>query len=238
MRGAVVAVEGPSGAGKSRAVAGAARRLDAVVLAEAYDRLRPPPPLVWRGPAELLRLERRLLREEARRYREARALAAGGRLVLADTGFLGPLTYVLGLATLRRAPPAVLDALRRDAAALAADGRWGTPDAVVYLQTPERERTRRAAGDPRGHPAALRARHRAVGRVERRFYRTRLAPRYGRRWRVVSGRGPPAAVATRVARAARRVAAAAARRRPPAPGPLLRALGPRAGRSETSPIRA
>ncbi len=235
MGGAIVSVDGPSAAGKSRAVRRAAAVLGAVPLPEAYDRLRPRPPLSWARPAELLGIERTLLREEGRRYREARALAADGALVLADTGFWGPLTYLRGLVALGQAPPELTRTLLGEARALAARGRWGLPDAVVLLRTPAAERDRRAAGDPEGHPVALRARHRAVGEVESGFYRRTVAPAFGPRYRSVRGTGSPSAIAARVARAAAQLRAEVGRSPPPPLGPLLRALGVRAGRSVPSP---
>jgi hypothetical protein len=203
MRGRVVAVEGPSAAGKSRVVRDVAPRIAAAPLAEAYDRLTPTVPLTWRTPAELYRLEHRLLREEARRYREARELADVGGLVLADTAFLGPLTYPWALARLGVAPRSVVLRLVEEARALARHGRWGLPDGFVYLRTPVVERRRRAAHDPHGHPAALQERHQRVGEEELRFYRTVIAPSFGRRFRFVSGEGAPPRVAVRVRRAVR-----------------------------------
>ena len=108
------------------------------------------------------------------------------------------------------------------ARALANRGRWGLPDAILYLDTPAGERALRARRDPVGHPADLRARHVRVAEEERRLYRTVLAPAFGHRFRVVSGRGLPSAVARRLATAARSVASA--RIPPPDLGPILDAL--------------
>ncbi len=178
-----------------------APRLAAAPLAEAYERLRPRPSLTWRTPGELLRQERRLLYEEARRYREARELTEAGVLVLADTGFLGPLTYTRALVAQGAAPHSLLVRLVDDARHLAAQERWGLPDAYVYLRTPLAERRRRAAHDPHRHPASLQPRHQAVGRVELELYRSAVAPSFGARFRFVSGRGPPSLVVGRVRRA-------------------------------------
>lgn len=227
MRAQVVAVEGPSAAGKTWAVRDVAPGLGAAPLAEAYDRLRPRPPLAWRTPAELLRTERRLLREEARRYREARELAEVGGLVMADTGFLGPLTYVSAVASAGQVPPSLAVRLVEEARGLARAGRWGLPDALVYLRTPPAVRRRRAARDPRGHPASLQRRHQEVGELELRFYRSTLARSFGPRLRFVSGDGPPALVAGRVRRAVGRLLAV--RSRPPPVGPILDALEAAAG---------
>jgi hypothetical protein len=228
MRGRVVAVEGPSAAGKSRAVREVAPALGAAPLAEAYDRLTPRPPLRWDSPEALLRLERRLLAEEARRYREARELAVAGALVIADTGFLGPLTYTQALVAHGWAPARVLVRLVEDARTLASEGRWGLPDAWVYLRTSPAERQRRAALDPRGHPASLRRRHERVGASELRFYRERVAPAFGIRFRFVSGTGAPGEVAARVRRAVARGVAGRGGPRPRV-GRLLDSLAPGPG---------
>lgn len=222
MRGRVVAIEGPSAAGKTWAVRDVAPGLGAAPLAEAYDRLRPRPPLAWRTPGELLRTERRLLTEEARRYQEARELAEVGGLVLADTGFLGPLTYAGAVVAHGLVPRSVVVRLVEEARGLAATGRWGLPDAFVYLRTPPAERRRRAARDPRGHPGSLQRRHQLVGEAELRFYRSAVAPRFGPRFRFVSGDGAPALVAGRVRRAVGRILSA--RSSPPPIDPILNAL--------------
>lgn len=198
-RGPIVAIEGPSAAGKSEAARRVALRSGAHRLDEAVERIRPVPSLRFASPGELLTLERILLAEESRRYRSALRTALAGGTVIADTGFLGPLTYTLGLVVLGLAPKSVLDQLLRDAASLGRRGGWGLPDAIVYLDTPAAERLRRAARDPRGHPRSLRARHEAVGRVERTLYRTVLAPELGLRFHLVAGRGEPDAVANRLA---------------------------------------
>jgi thymidylate kinase len=214
MAGRLVVVEGPSASGKTRAVAEAAPLLRGTRLPEAYDRLRPRPRLTWSSPAELRRLERRLLAEEARRYEEARRATRVGATVLADTGFLGPLTYTRVLVRWGLAPPALLSELVERARALAELGRWGLPDLLVYLRTAPGERSRRARADARGHPARLRDRHERVGQEEAAFYRTVVAPELGPRFRYISGNGPPDEVATRLARAARE-------RKAPGPRPSL-----------------
>ncbi len=201
MSGWLVAVEGPSAAGKSRTVRAAARRLGVTALPEAYDRLRPRPPLSWATNAQLLRLEQGLLREDARRFREGRRLADAGATVLADTGFLGPLTYTAGLVRQGLAPPSVLHRLVRTARTWGAAGRWGLPDAIRFLRTPGAERRRRAASDPRGHPSLLQARHQSIARDEQRFYRTVVARELGPQFRYLSGTGSPDGVVDRLVRA-------------------------------------
>jgi hypothetical protein len=222
MTGWLVAVEGPSAAGKTRTVRAASQATGATPLPEAYERLRPRPALTWATEGQLVRLERRLLREECRRYLDARRMTEAGATVLADTGFLGPLTYTLGLARRGLASRSALDALLRTARQASAAGRWGLPDAIVYLRTPLVERRRRAASDPKGHPSALQARHQAIAADEGRVFRTLVAPTFGDRFRYVSAAGPPDAVVRRLVRAVARSHTAAPR---PSPDRLLRAIG-------------
>ena len=123
---------------------------------------------------------------------------------MADTGFLGPLTYTWALVRSGHASASVLPPLLRRAAAMARSGRWGLADLTVYLATSATERRRRVARDPVGHPPGLAARHEAVGRLERELYRHRIAPLLGRRFRVVDGDAPPAEVVRRVLAVVRR----------------------------------
>jgi len=222
MAARIIAVEGPSAAGKTRAVSTVARHLGGAPLAEAYDRVTPRPSLDWARPAELLRLEQRLFAEDARRFREARDLAEAEGFVIADTGFLGTLTYTWGLVRVGAAPGSLLRALVRTARTEGKVARWGLPDAVLYLRTPASERDRRSQNDAVGHPVEHRARHQRVAVEERRFYQNVLAPAYGPRFRFVSGRGRPAEVVGRLVRAAERVAAAPGGA--PPLGPILRSL--------------
>src|SRR5271170_219136 len=189
MRGWLVAVEGPSASGKSRAVAAAAGMLGISSIPEAYDRLRPRPPLTYSTDAGWLRLERRLLREDARRYREGRRQVESGATVFADTGFLGSLTYTVGLVHLGFASRSVLSEIVRDARTLRDEERWGLPDAVLFLRTPPAERRRRAALDPIDHPPELQARHQTIAEDEGRLYRKVIAPEFGPRFRWVLGIG-------------------------------------------------
>ena len=196
--GRVVAVEGASAAGKTTAAETAARARGWVVIPEAYRRLHPTPSLTYRSPTELLDLERTLLEEEARRFSEARARARSGATVLADTGFLGPLTYTWALIGMGAAPTATLPSLLQLARTLGARGEWGLADAYVYVDTPPSVRSARARADRVGHPSDVAARHAAVGALERRFYRERFAPLVGSRLTWLAGSGRPALVAERV----------------------------------------
>jgi hypothetical protein len=231
--GTVVAIEGLSASGKSTAARRVAALLGAVRIAEAVDRMDPAPSIDFANVQELRTLEHALLAEEGRRFRDARRLAATGRIVVTDTGFLGPLTYTAGLVQLGRAPPAVLAGLLRDARRLAARGHWGLPDLIVFLETGRAARARHAARDPGGHPATLRDRHEAVGAVERRIYREALGPLFGSRAQVVSGGGGAGLVAVRVARRVRAFPASAPA--PPTPALVLRAVA--SFRTSRSPPR-
>jgi len=168
--GRLIALEGRSASGKTTLVQAAARSLGWVPLAEAFDRLDPAPSLEFRSVAELLRIEGTLLAEESRRYHEARELCSRGRTVLADTGFLGPVTYTFGLVDLGVVPASVRSPIERSARSLVRRGHLGIPDLTVYLDTTVRERGRRAQADPVHHPSALVRRHEAVGAFEQRYF--------------------------------------------------------------------
>jgi len=196
-RGRLIAVEGRSAAGKTTLVRAAASDLGWHPLPEALDRLDPPPSLEFASPRELLSLERTLLAEETHRYREARAICAQGRTVLADTGFLGPLTYTQGLVEIGRAPESVGRAVERSVRSLVRRGRLGLPDLTVYLETTARERRRHARSDPGRHPEAIAPRHEAVGAVEQRFFEELFPNALPDRFRTMFARsGPPGPVRT------------------------------------------
>lgn len=216
--GRVVALEGASAAGKTTAVEAVVRTTGWTGLPEAYRRITPPPSLEFASSAELLDLEARLLREDARRYSEARSEARRGETVLADTGFLGPLTYTSALVSMGVAPGTVLAPLVDLARRLAGRGAWGLADAYIYLDTPASVRSARTRADRSGPPADLARRHREVGDLEHRFYRERFAPLLGPRFVSVSGDGSGPVVARRVVDAARSTEASAP------PGPLVDAV--------------
>jgi hypothetical protein len=179
-----------------------------MVLLEAYRQMRRPPSLEFHSAAELVDLERRLIREDSKRYLEARTRAAAGGTVLADTGFLGPLTYTWALVGIGAAPPSALTAVVQFARELSERGEWGLADAYVYLDTPTSIRSDRVRRDPAGHPADLARRHERVGGLERRFYLERFAPLLGTRFHSASGSGSVSQVGTRVRKAARTPAGA------------------------------
>ena len=200
-RGQVVALEGISGSGKSTVAPRLARALDAELLAEAYARLRPRPSLAFGTDRSLLRLEERLLEEDAARYREADQIAGGGGSVVVDTGFFGTLTYTRALATLDLCAPTVFRALVRSARSLKDRYLWGAPDRVVWLDSAPVTRARRVRSDPTGHPPALADRHERVGTEERRIYFGPLGTVLGSRLTAVDANGSAEAVARRAARA-------------------------------------
>lgn len=189
--GRLIAVEGPSAAGKTTLVRRAARSLGWCALGEAFDRLDPVPSLEYGSSQQLRLLEGKLLAEEARRYREARRQCARGHTVLADTGFLGPITYTRGLVALDLAPTSVARSLERKARSLLQRGVLGIPDLTVYLDLSTNERRRRARADPDRHPLALFRRHTTVGRLERAYYVTTFAAALPDRFRTLSGRREP-----------------------------------------------
>lgn len=185
----LVAIEGASGAGKSTLARLLAHRLDALWLPEAYVRLRPRPSLTYADRDELASLEQRLARDEGRRYRYARARTRAGRRVIADTGFLGPLSYAYGLA--RSVDPAlnVVPEVARTFRALLRRRSWGLPDLVLYLDVPPAVQARRSASAARTHPSQFRRRHRVVGKVERVLWTRAIPPVVPGLVRIVDGRG-------------------------------------------------
>ena len=194
-RGLVIAVEGPSGAGKSSVTQRLAPLLGATRVAEAYDRLGRSVSLVFRGRDELADLERQLLREEGRRWTEARDLRALGASAVLDTATFGPLTYAWGY---REGVDGAIDVvleLARTVRRMAGKGDWGLPDLTIYLDVPEGLARTRAKLDPRAHPSETAERHAAVGRWERVLYSRELPRRLPGRFLSVSGEGTAGEVA-------------------------------------------
>jgi thymidylate kinase len=201
-RGRIVAIEGASAAGKTTVSAGLAALGWSVVL-EAFDRLDRAPDLAVPTPDALRTVERRLVREEERRSREALRRRARGEDVILDTATVGPATYSLGLAQLDPRYASVADSILHDVRERLHDGRLAVPERVVYLVVAEPTRRRRIAKSPLRHPITEAARHAAVGRSEYRFWRA-VARRSPDTVRFVEGSVAPARVLRLVERAVAR----------------------------------
>lgn len=195
----MIAIEGVSGSGKTAVAERFAAHVGAEAVPEAYDRLGRSIPLEFQGRDELGDLERRLLKEEGRRWTEAVAARSRGRPVVLDTATFGPLAYAWGLR--EGVDPAldILDDLVRSARRLLTSGAWGIPDLVVYLEIPFEIARARVQRDPVGHPAALADRHATVGRWERLLYGRELPRRVPGRFLSLTGEGDPGEVARRLA---------------------------------------
>lgn len=189
-RGRMIAVEGPSGVGKSTTSRALARALGAPRIAEAIDRLAPPPSLVFRGAEALSDLEVTLLQEERRRFRDAETIGRTGIPVVLDTGFLGPVSYAAGLVGFDPTLRPALERTAREARRLVRSGRLGLPDVTVYLDLAAGQVARQIAGDLRRHPRALRERHARVAAWERRLWLERFRAIAPDRLLVVRGGRP------------------------------------------------
>ncbi|NNN18022.1 MAG: hypothetical protein HKL79_06655 [Thermoplasmata archaeon] len=198
--GAIVAIEGPSAAGKSAVSLAAGALSGGATLPEAYVRLGRRVPLEYRSSPELVRIERRLLREDVRRWRQARDLARQGRTVYLDTGVFGTLTYTWGLVELGRARPVALSAIGGSVDRALRSGRLGLPDRIAFIDTPPSVRRRRARQSPEGHPARLDELHARVGELERVLWSDRWGPLLGSRLVRIDGRESVARIARRLAR--------------------------------------
>ena len=198
LRGRLVALEGPSGVGKSTTARYLSDRSGWGTLSEAFVRLEPSRSLAFGSVSELITIEEALLDEEWRRYREARRRCRRGENVVADTGFLGPLTYTAGLVALGRSPPSALATIGPAVRTRFFQGELGWPDGIIYLDLAPAELLHRSSNDPLGHSGPLAARHHAVGRFERGFYLGFLMRRWPGRVVRVPASAPPHAVAQRV----------------------------------------
>jgi len=197
-RGRLIALEGGSASGKTTLMRVAARTFGWRPLPEAFDRLDPAPSLEFDSPRELLRLEGSLIAEEVRRYEEARRLCERGITVIADTGFLGPLTYTFGLIELGQAPASTGRSLARSVRSLLRRGTLGVPDLTVYLHTTAAERRRRAQSGARRHSSALFPRHEAVGAIERTYFEEVFPAGLPDRFRVLRADSRPSVLARRL----------------------------------------
>ncbi|HEY6238884.1 MAG TPA: AAA family ATPase [Thermoplasmata archaeon] len=192
----VVAIEGASGAGKTSVAGELARRLDAVLIPEAFDRLGRRRSLRFRDRPGLAEIERALLAEEGRRWTEATAHRRAGRPVVLDTGTTGPLTYSWGVREGIDSRWDVVSEVLRQTRRLRSLHGWGLPDLTFYLDVSEDVADARAARSPTDHPAPLRERHRRVGRFERFLYEREFPRRLPGRFGCVAGEGSPREVAS------------------------------------------
>jgi hypothetical protein len=228
-RGRLIAVEGASGVGKTATARALSKVLSAARIPEAYERLQPPPSLEIPDPSTLLDLERTLLQEESRRFREAEGLRARGRDVVVDTGFLGPVTYTAGLAALDPRWAPARTTLVAEARRLIREGRLGIPDRSVYLDLGARAVADRVRADPAGHPTKWAARHARVAVEERALWLRRVRRSSPERLLVVRADRPASTLAEGIRR---ELATSGSRRRPSASEALrfLNALSPRPAR--------
>ena len=198
---------------------------DWVFLPEASVLLRPAPDLDFHTPAQLAKVEQRLLGAERRRARRGRT-APGRRgrrppryradrprdVLSRGGGGFGPST--------RAVAASVLATVATDLRA----GRLQFPDEVVYLDAPPATLRRRASEARGTHPAHLLARHWTVGAVERSF------------WETLSQGSPGSVRMVRIRgdRRGRRAAGPRGDRRTPAGAPRRR----RRSRARAGPARA
>lgn len=170
-----VALEGPSGVGKTSVVRALAGRTGRTELAEAYDSVVDVPSLEFDTRADLLRIERRLVTLELRRFRAATGFRTRGVPLVLDTGFLGPLTYSMGLREELGSGWDVVDDIRRQFTRAAGTGDWGIPDLTLYLEAPAATIRERTLSAPATHPLHLTERHARVARRERVYWLERVA---------------------------------------------------------------
>jgi thymidylate kinase len=191
----VIAIEGASGAGKSSVAGELARRVDAVLIHEAFDRLGRRRSLRFRDRSGLAEIERALLAEEGRRWADAAAHRRAGRSVVLDTGTTGPLTYSWGVREGIDARWDVVSDVLRQTRRLRSVQGWGLPDLTFYLDVSEEVADARSARSPADHPAPLRERHRRVGRFERFLYEREFPRHLPGRFGCVAGEASPREVA-------------------------------------------
>jgi hypothetical protein len=169
-RAPILAVAGLSGAGKSRFLAALSRSWSATCLPEPWATLRPRPNLGVDRPGPLLLLERRLLREEERRWQRAERIARTGRTVWLDTAPIAPLTYGRGLSALLGLPWRTEGWLTRPGSGSRLREFVRMADLVVYLRAPPLETFDRALGRPPSSDTGHEAQHLLVGLVEEEFW--------------------------------------------------------------------
>lgn len=192
-RAPLLSIAGLSAAGKSRFLSALVREGTARSLAEPWTTLRPRPALGVDRLAPLLALERRLLREERRRFRRAERLARAGSAVWLDAPPIGPITYGRGLCALLGLPWAA-DVW------LGAMGPDGGPallrltDLVLYLRAEPLTTLRRALDRPRSSHSGHEVQHLVVGLLEERFWLEEFRRAFPDRLVVADGRRPLASL--------------------------------------------
>ena len=198
------AIEGRSGAGKTTVARALAKRLGWRLLPEAYRRRTGRRSISFHTLSELRRVERRLVDEDLRRFAEARRLVRGGKGVVLDTDFLGPLTYSSGLRERVNKELDVVADVKGWLAEALENGSWGLADLYIYLDASEALAARRTTLSRSAHPTAFRDRHRRVGSAERNFF-LRVLPKLipGRVLRVSSASSPADIVSEVLRRAPR-----------------------------------
>jgi hypothetical protein len=169
-RAPVLSVAGLSAAGKTRFLRALARSARTAWLPEPWTSLRPRPSLGVDRARTLLALERRLLREEARRWQRAERWARAGRTVWLDTPPIGPLTYGRGLGALLGLPWRAPEWLARPGPRSRAPEPVRMTDLVVYLRARPLDTLRRALDRPPSPDTGHEAQHLLVGLIEEEFW--------------------------------------------------------------------
>jgi hypothetical protein len=229
-----IALEGPSGVGKTTLLRGLVRESGRGGLAEAYDSVGHPPSLEYRSPEELRGIELELVRLDLARFAEATRLRRSGELLYLDTGFLGPLTYSLGIAKTMGIRWDVSSDVIGIVSERLSRGAWGIPDLTLYLDADPVVVASRASGSPETHPPRLAARHAVVGAWERRCWKETISAAAPDRVAVVPADGSIPAVVRRILETVRRSPATGNARRREA-SEVVRALA--AVRTGSRPAR-
>jgi hypothetical protein len=193
-----VAFEGPSGVGKTSLVRALEERTGRRSLPEAYDSAADAPSLEFGTRTELRKIERALVTLEIERFRSAARFRARGVPLLLDTGFVGPLTYSMGLREVLGPDWDVVGEIAEEFERAASSASWGIPDLTVYLDAPAAVVSKRARGASSSHPARLTGRHARVASYERTYWLQRIDRAVPGRLVRVSARGEMATTVDRI----------------------------------------